>query len=132
NYLLGPAVDLSIPGFDYFQLNTYYRHADTDEGGRGVWQITPVWAYTVPVGNSDILIDGFIDWVVDNDGDNYHANLHINPQVKYDLGKSLGWSAKQLYTGIEYDYWKNKYGIPNSQGNDTNQSATNLIVKFHF
>ncbi|MAS66302.1 MAG: hypothetical protein CMK82_05705, partial [Pseudomonadales bacterium] len=39
---------------------------------------------------------------------------------------------KQLYTGIEYDYWKNKYGIPNSQGNDTNQSATNLIVKFHF
>ncbi|ONM43166.1 hypothetical protein BXT89_14090 [Halopseudomonas pachastrellae] len=133
NYLLGPAVDLNIPGFDYFQLNTYYRHADNDESGRGIWQITPVWAYTVPVGNSDVLIDGFIDWVVDNDGDNYHANLHINPQIKYDLGKALGWSEKQLYTGIEYDYWKHKYGIENGTfGLDTHQSATNLIAKYHF
>ena len=132
NYLLGPAIDLKLPGFDYFQLNTYYRHADTPEGGRGSWQITPVWGYTLPVGKSDILFDGFIDWVVDNDDDGPHANLHINPQVKYDLGKALGWSAKQLYTGIEYDYWKNKYGVKDSGAFDTNQNVTNLLVKVHF
>ena len=28
SYLLGPAVDLNIPGFDYFQLNTYLRTTD--------------------------------------------------------------------------------------------------------
>ncbi len=28
NYLLGPAVDLAIPGFDRFSLNTYYRKPD--------------------------------------------------------------------------------------------------------
>src|SRR3546814_14335333 len=65
------------------------------------------------VGDSNILIDGFMDWVVDNDVNSkgeYHANLHFNPQVKYDLGKALNFGEKQLYVGVEYDYWKDKYG----------------------
>lgn len=131
-YLLGPAVDLAIPGFDYFQLNTYYRHSDDPEGVRGSWQITPVWAVTLPVGQSDLLIDGYIDWIVDNDGDDKHANLHFNPQVKYDLGKALGWNAKQLYAGIEYSHWRHKYGIEDSPAFETHQNVTNLLVKAHF
>ena len=125
NYLLGP-------GFDYLQLNTYYRHSDSPEGVRGSWQITPVWGITLPVGRSDILIDGYIDWIVDNDGDGKQANFHFNPQVKYDLGKALGWQPKKLYAGIEYSYWKNKYGIKDSSAFDTDQSVTNLLVKAHF
>ena len=67
SYLIGPAFDLKIPGFDYFQLNFYQRHTEGNRPGDGVWQITPVWSYTIPVGKSDVLIDGFMDWVVDND-----------------------------------------------------------------
>ena len=63
SYLLGPAVDLNIPGFDYFQLNTYLRTTDGRRDGDNVWQITPVWSYTIPVGDSDLVIDGFIDYV---------------------------------------------------------------------
>jgi hypothetical protein len=84
----------------------------------------PVWSYTLPLGNSNILIDGYMDWVVDNDKNArgvYHANLHFNPQVKYDLGKALNWGEKQLYVGFEYDYWKNKYGIEDSGAFKTNQ-----------
>src|SRR5690606_11087105 len=32
NYLHAPSFDLDLPGFDYFQLNTYYRHSDTPDG----------------------------------------------------------------------------------------------------
>lgn len=139
NYLIGPGFDLAIPGFDYFQLNFYRRHTDSSIKGddEGLWQITPVWSYTLPVGNSDLVIDGFIDWVVGNE-DNYRNNLHFNPQIKYDLGKALNLSAKQLYVGIEYDYWKNKYGIEdggfvskNIVG-PTNQNTASLLVKVHF
>lgn len=136
-YLLGPAVDLNLPGFDYFQLNTYYRRPDGNRDGRGVWQITPAWGYTIPVGNSNLLIDGYIDWVVDND-DSYHANLHINPQIKYDLGKAMGWGVKHAYVGLEYDYWKNKYGIDDKGyvGHDllggTDQNTASLLLKVHF
>lgn len=136
SYLIGPAIDLNIPGFDYFQLNTYLRTTDGKRDGDNVWQITPVWSYTIPVGNSDLVIDGFMDWVVDND-DSYHANLHFNPQIKYDVAKAFGVGQK-VYVGVEYDYWSDKYGIEDESflGEDilggTDQSAISLLVKAHF
>jgi nucleoside-specific outer membrane channel protein Tsx len=136
SYLLGPAVDLNVPGFDFFQLNTYYRETDGKRDGSGVWQITPAWSYTLAVGDSDLVIDGFMDWVVDND-DSYHANLHFNPQIKYDMAKAMGW-GKRFYVGVEYDYWSDKYGIDDDGyvGDEilggTDQSAISLLLKGHF
>lgn len=135
SYLIGPAFDLKIPGFDYFQLNFYQRQTEGNRPGDGVWQITPVWSYTIPVGKSDVLIDGFMDWVVDNDKTSrgtYHSNLHFNPQIKYDLGKALNYPERQLYVGIEYDYWTNKYGIKDSGSFDTDQNTASLLVKVFF
>jgi len=135
SYLIGPAIDLNLPGFDYFQLNFYNRQTDGSRPGDNVWQITPVWSYTIPVGDSDVLIDGFIDWVVDNDSNSrgtYHANLHFNPQIKYDLGKALDLNARQLYVGFEYDYWSNKYGINDTRFFDTNQNTASLLLKVFF
>ncbi len=134
-YLIGPGFDLNIPGFNYFTLNFYVRNTEGSRPGDNVWQITPGWSYTLPVGRSDILIDGYMDWVTDNDQTRrgtYHANLHFNPQVKYDLGKALNLGAKQLYVGFEYSYWKDKYGI-DSRGNlDSNQSVASALIKVHF
>ncbi|MCY1358709.1 Nucleoside-specific channel-forming protein, Tsx [compost metagenome] len=139
NYLLGPGFDLNIPGFDYFQLNFYYRKPDGISGQpKGQWQVTPVWSYTVPVGNSDLVIDGFMDWVWNNkdgsgDESDLHANLHVNPQIKYDLAKAMGWSAvKKFYVGVEYDYWSDKYAIEDSQAFRTDQSALSFLAKVHF
>lgn len=130
-------MDLGILGFDYFQLNTYLRPPpDGKCDGKNVLQITPVWNYTIPVGNSSVVIDGFINWVVDNDK-SYQANFHFNPQIKYDLAKTMGWVEK-FYVGVEYDYWSDKYGIDNdsSLGKDvlggTDQSAISLLLKVHF
>ena len=40
-------------------VNFYQRQTEGNRPGDGVWQITPVWSYTIPVGNSNVLIDGF-------------------------------------------------------------------------
>lgn len=144
NYLLGPAVDLNVPGFDRLALNLYYRKPDGSTGKpSGQWQLTPTWAMTFPVGKSDILFDGFIDWVINDAGserrgDFISRNLHIVPQIKYDLGKALDYTPGRLYVGIEYDYWSDKYGIEdggyvsrNFVGK-TDQSTFSAIVKAHF
>jgi len=134
-YLIGPGFDLAVPGFNFFTLNFYYRQTEGSRPGDDVWQITPAWSFTLPLGNSNLLIDGYMDWVVDNDQNahgTYHANLHFNPQIKYDLGKALGWREKQVYVGAEYSYWKDKYGIENSGKFDTNENTTSLLVKVHF
>ncbi|GAA5218384.1 outer membrane protein OmpK [Corallincola platygyrae] len=131
--LYGPAVDLALPGFDFFQLNLYKR--DPNNNDSEGWQLTPVWKVTFPVGQSELVVDGFIDWVFKSDNDNYEENLHINPQIKYDLGMSL-WgeeSKGQLYIGIEYDYWSNKYGLSDDLPIEVDQKdAVSAIVKYHF
>ncbi|MGF6554840.1 nucleoside-specific outer membrane channel protein Tsx [Pseudomonas sp. S30_BP2TU TE3576] len=134
-YLIGPGFDLAVPGFNFFTLNFYYRQTEGSRPGDDVWQITPAWSYTLPLGNSNLLIDGYIDWVVDNDQNSrgtYHANLHFNPQIKYDLGKALGWREKQVYVGTEYSYWKDKYGVQDSSRFNTNENTASLLVKVHF
>ena len=134
-YLIGPGFDLAVPGFNYFTLNFYRRHTEGPRPGTGVWQITPSFSYTIPMGRSNLLIDGYMDWVVDNDQNSrgtYHANLHFNPQIKYDLGKALNLGEKQLYVGIEYSYWKDKYGIDSSSRLDTNQNTASALIKVHF
>lgn len=131
NYLLGPGFDLALPGFDYFQINFYYRKPDGGAAPSGQWQITPSWAYTIPMGRSDLVIDGYLDWVVNNKG-SYHRNLLFNPQVKYDIGKYLGYKAKHFYAGIEYNNWSNKYAIKSTKEFNTNQNVTSLIVKYYF
>ncbi|NER65709.1 hypothetical protein G3436_19875 [Pseudomonas sp. MAFF212427] len=134
-YLIGPGFDLAIPGFNYFTLNFYQRNTEGSRPGDRVWQITPAFSYTIPLGKSDLLIDGYMDWVVDNDESRrgtYHANLHFNPQVKYDLGKAFNFGAKQLYVGFEYSYWKDKYGIEDSDRLKTNQSVASALIKVHF
>ncbi len=131
NYLIGPGFDIKVPGFDYFLLNTYYRKADGGNEPSGRYQITPVWSYTMPIGKSDIVIDGYADWVVNSKG-NYHSYVHFNPQIKYDLGRSMGFERRHLFVGVEYEYWSNKYGIKSTSAFDTNQSATSAIVRYDF
>lgn len=125
NYLAGPGFDLDIPGFDFFQLNFYNVW---NESGNDSFQITPVWKISQPVAITTIVLDGYIDWEF-GAGLN---NFHFNPQLKVDLGVYFGMEEGKLFTGVEYDYWKNKYGIKNTSAFDTNQSAISALVKYHF
>ena len=139
-FRFGPGFDLAIPGFDFFKLNFYYRMPQGNRSPDGVWQVVPAWSTSFVVGSSDLIIDGVVHWAINtkksganhpNEQD-YSKNLHINPQIKYDLGKLLGEKPRQLLVGIEYDYWSNKYGIEDSSGFDTNQSAASLLLQYHF
>jgi nucleoside-specific outer membrane channel protein Tsx len=128
--LLGAGVDLKLPGFDYLQLNLYRRLPQQGRDGES-WQLTPVWGMSFPLAGSSVVFDGFIDWVPQGDG-SYSHNLHFNPQLKYDLGQRMGLGEKRFYAGLEYSYWHNKYGIRDSAAFKTTQSASSLLLKWHF
>jgi nucleoside-specific outer membrane channel protein Tsx len=125
-FLYGIGIDLDIPGFDFVQLNLYYRDPQNNPS-RG-WQLTPCFSYTLPVGDSEVVIDGFIDYVFASENSGYEENIHINPQIKYNLGKLLWDESKRLYVGVEYDYWTNKYGIKDNRYFRTDQSAYSFLL----
>ncbi|NWK56986.1 hypothetical protein HW115_15290 [Verrucomicrobiaceae bacterium N1E253] len=131
-FLAGPAIDLDIPGFDFFQLNLFYRAGLNSDNISDGWQLTPTWSVTVPVGSSEIVFDGFIDWVFATDDSNYEQNLHFNPQLKYNLGKAIMGEDAKLFVGVEYSYWSNKYGIKDSSDFRTDDSVVSFLLKYHF
>lgn len=131
-FLVGPALDLKIPGFDFFQLNLFYRSPMDGDNLSDGWQLTPTWSVTFPVGNSEIVFDGFIDWVFSTEESGYEENFHFNPQLKYNLGKALINDESKLYLGIEYNYWSNKYGIKDSSAFETDDNVVSLLLKYHF
>ncbi len=127
--LYGIGLDIDVPFFSYLQLNTYRRDAISNGNISDGWQFTPVFRIDMPIGNANIIVDGFIDWVFSADNNGYDENLHINPQIKYDLGKSLFGDHKQnqLLVGFEYDYWQSKYGVAG-----IDQNTYSIIVQYHF
>ncbi|WP_434939831.1 outer membrane protein OmpK [Shewanella sp. HL-SH8] len=127
--LYGVGLDFDIPYFSYFQLNTYRRNAISSGNNSDGWQLTPAFRVDFPVGNSNIVLDGFIDWIFVADNGGYQENLHFNPQIKYDLGSILFGQHKKnkLLVGFEYDYWQNKYGV-----DGIDQNTYSVIAKYHF
>ncbi|MEC4727634.1 ion channel protein Tsx [Shewanella sp. D64] len=128
SFLYGVGSDIDIPYFSFFNLNLFRRSAISDDNISDGWQVSPSFKIEFPVGNSSIVFDGYVDWVFAVDDANYSEGIHVNPQLKYDLGAAImGESSKgHLYVGIEYDYWKNKYGV---EGID--QNTYSVIVKYH-
>ncbi|MBV2129228.1 outer membrane protein OmpK [Arsukibacterium indicum] len=126
NFLYGIAADLAVPGFNYLNLNFYRRNNDKVADN---WQLTTTWSVPLTLGEQQFLLDGFIDWssaTVDQS-----ASLNATSQLKWALHPLLGLKNK-LYVGVEYVYWRNKYGIADSQQFRSHESNVNLLVKAHF
>ena len=119
NYLVGVGANLSIPNFNFANI-TYYRR--NNELGDNNNQLTFVWS--VPFGDS-IVYDGFIDAVESTN--TIASGYNFTSQLKYDVGQHLGIEKNKFYAGIEYVYWKNKFGI-----DGITEKNPNIMVKWHF
>jgi len=126
NFLYGIAADLTVPGFNFFKLNFYRRNNDNRDDN---WQLTTSWAVPFSLGELQFLYDGFIDW--SSTSEDQRASMNMTSQLKWALHPLLGIKNK-LYVGVEYTYWRNKYGIVDSPAFRTNESNVNLLVKGHF
>ncbi|WP_239421225.1 DUF5020 family protein [Saliniradius amylolyticus] len=126
HFLHGVGLDLNIPGFQYLQVNTYRRNNDQVEDN---WQLTTVWGYPFSIGQQAFLFDGFLDWF--SSTEDQRASMNWTSQLKWNAGKAMG-LEERLYLGVEYVYWRNKFGIADTLGFPTHESNVNLLVKYHF
>lgn len=121
NYLLGVGVDLNvpIPGMKYASASIYHAFNNDTFSTADDQQITLTYGWE----KNDFVVDGYVDYSFNND--DKKDQLHINPQIKYNLQKVLG-IDNRLEVGMEYSYWKNKYGT------DQTQNAPSALIKYHF
>ncbi len=124
-YLYGLAVDLNVPGLNFFQTHFYVRDDRNLEGTST--QLTLVWGSNFKAG-IDWEFAGFLDYAGAEgkkgaDGSTFaysEANLLTQPQLLAKLTPNLG-------LGLEYQYWSNKLGVKKA-----NESLPQLLIKASF
>ncbi len=112
-YLYGAGFDLDIPHFQFFSLNFYMRN-DPGLDGETTYQISPAWNIPFNIAGAGFQFRGFLDYVgsTGDEGEwNYReSNLLMQPQLLLDLG-NFSDKPGNLFVGVEYQYWTNKYGL---------------------
>lgn len=122
-YLYGFAVDLKLPKFNFFQINWYARNEVTFGTDLGQ-QITLAWGMPFNIGKAKFSFEGFFDyaWDVGPSED----NIITQPRLLLDVG-SLMDSPGVFQAGIEYQIWRNKFGI-----DGVDENFPQLMVKWIF
>ena len=119
--VLGPTVMFDVPGFlnvSVLALNesnapvghpsryTYTTHA----------MLTGAWG--IPFGDSPFSFEGFINVIAPKGLDEFGAQTktetNFDAQIMLDLGRVMGGPKGTFKVGLEYQYWKNKFGNDNS------------------
>ena len=128
-YLPGVRLALDLPGFAFANLDlTAYIQDSPSETATGAridednsFMVDFNWAYPFTLGSTQWSIEGHIEYIdgvdtkvkipgVGTVNGERESWILAQPQVRLDLGNVLGMSDKQLFAGIEYQYWQNKLG----------------------
>jgi nucleoside-specific outer membrane channel protein Tsx len=128
---VGPRVDLNVPGFNVFTVGLYAYNNIDDPFGRDLdtaYQATWVWnAPIVNRGRWNVWTQGFVDYI-DDQGAGVDHQIVFQPQLRLDLGQLTGNQAGKVEAGLEYAFFKNKFGVT---GVDDHVIQAMLVFNLH-
>jgi nucleoside-specific outer membrane channel protein Tsx len=107
-WLYGLAVDLNLPKFQFFQVNWYIRNNQASGIDTGQ-QVTLAWAAPFKIGPVPLVFEGFFDYAWGEDP--LQDNIITAPRLLVDVGDLVGIGGGKLQAGVEYQIWRNKFGI---------------------
>jgi len=107
-WLYGLAVDLNLPSFQFFQVNWYLRNSQASGIDTGQ-QVTLAWGAPFRLGPLPLVFEGFFDYAWGEDP--LQDNIITAPRLLVDVGELAGFGGGKLQAGVEYQIWRNKFGI---------------------
>jgi nucleoside-specific outer membrane channel protein Tsx len=145
----GPTLMLDVPGFLNVSLlalwesnapcNTFpnpdvcvsrYRY-DTHP------MLTAAWG--IPIGDSPFSFEGFVNLIASKGTDEFGGptkmETNFDGQIMLDVGRVTGAAPKNTFkVGLEYQYWKNKFGNDSSgpAGSGAFAKTPMIRVEYHF
>ncbi len=122
-HLYGIGTSWDIPGFAFFHANFYVRDDKTISGD--TWQVTTSWLVPFNVGGVKAGFGGFIDFA-GGEGDEEDSIIGA-PQLLVDVGNFWG-VPDRLHAGIEYQFWRNKFGLPSEVDEDVVQAMVKWFL----
>jgi nucleoside-specific outer membrane channel protein Tsx len=146
--VLGPTLMFDVPGFLNVSLlalwesnapcNTYTT-PDTCVS-RYTYKTHPMLtaAWGIPLGSSAFSFEGFMNYIASKGKDEFGADTkpetNFDGQVMADVGMLTGGPKGTFKVGLEYQYWKNKFGNDSSGPAGSGAFAKTPMVRaeYHF
>ena len=142
----GPTLMIDVPGFlnvgllALWESNAPYNTFTKVTTARYNYDVHPMLtaAWNIPLGkDSGFSFEGFANFIASKGKNEFGvdtaAETNIDAQVMYDVGALAGAKGK-FKVGLEYQYWKNKFG--NNSGGAAGKGAfakTPMIrAEYHF
>lgn len=99
--------------------------------------LTAAWAIPLP-GGLPLTFEGFANFIASKGknefGVNTAAETNVDMQIMYDLSGLFGAGKNTLKLGVEYQYWKNKFGNDSSgvAGKGAFAKTPMIRAEYHF
>lgn len=141
----GPTLMMDVPGFLSVSLlalresnapyNTYTNTATARYTYKTHAMLNLAWGIPFNVG-IPLSFEGYANFIDSKGKDEFGANsapeTNIDLQIMYDMSAAVGAPKNTFKLGLEYQYWKNKFG--NSSTNNPGATARTPMVRaeYHF
>jgi nucleoside-specific outer membrane channel protein Tsx len=144
----GPALMMDVPGFlnvsllALWESNAPYSTFSNTSTPRYSYDVHPMlnlaWGIPFSVGPVPLSFEGFANFIASKGknefGGDTAAETNIDMQLMYDLSSVLGAGKNTFKLGLEYQYWKNKFGNDSSGAAGSGAYAKTPMIRaeYHF
>lgn len=142
----GPTFMMDVPGFlnvsllALWESNAPYSTFSHVSTPRYSYDVHPMinLAWGIPIGSSAFSFEGFANFIASKGknefGGDTAAETNIDMQIMYDMSSAVGAKPKTFKIGVEYQYWKNKFGNDSAGAAGSGATANTPMVRaeYHF
>ncbi|WP_213953782.1 outer envelope protein [Variovorax sp. dw_954] len=119
--VLGPTFMMDVPGFlNVSVLALWESNEPNSIDKRYYYKTHPALslAWAIPLGDTNLSFEGYLNWIAPKGKDEFGVNTatetNFDGILWYDAGVPLNWGKNKFRVGLEYQYWRNKFGNPSS------------------
>ena len=144
-FVFGPTVSFDVPGFLNVSLlvlkesnapyNTFSKISTPRYSYKTHPMLTAAWG--IGLGDTGLSFEGFANFIASKGknefGGDTAAETNIDAQIMFDVGALAGTKGK-FKVGLEYQYWKNKFGNDHkgAAGSGAFAKTTMFRAEYHF
>ena len=142
----GPTVMFDVPGFLNASLlalwesnapcNTFTNTCVSRYSYDTQPMLTLAWG--IPIGSSPLSFEGFANFIASKGTDEFgaktKAETNIDMQLMLDVGRVTGGPKNTFKVGLQYQYWKNKFGTDSKGPAGSGAFARTPMIRaeYHF
>jgi hypothetical protein len=140
-FVFGPTLMMAVPGFlNLSALVLKESNAPVGHPTRYDYKTHPALsaAWGIPIGASPFSFEGFMLVIGPKGKDEFGADTktetNFDGQIMLDVGRVMGGAKGTFKVGLEYQYWKNKFGNDASGPSGSGAFAKTPMIRaeYHF